>query len=339
MIRIQQTRHKIPPASLMANPDISVIVCTYNRADWLGEAIESLTKLETGDYTYEVLVIDNASSDNTPEVVKEFAEKTSACTIRYVREGEPGVSFARNRGLQESAATWIAFFDDDEIAEPDWLLQLMNAAEEHNVKCVGGGVRLKLDEGSDRKLKPWVRIMLGSTDTMTAQMYDGKRVPTTGNMLIHTEIFEKIGMFRTDLVEGGEDTDVYHRARKEGYEAWHAPQALTHHQIPPFRIEPKYLRSTSMRMGSHIARREFEDYGLLKFPLVALARLAKTVLVYIPKLLLAKIGGDKEAILEQNCYWWMWKGYLGAAFRLLVSKKEANNPLSFRQERQFASAD
>ena len=92
-----------------------------------------------------------------------------------------------------------------------------------------------------------------------------------------------------------------------------------------------------MRMGSHIARREFEQYGLLKFPLVALARLAKTVLVYVPKLLLAKLGGDREVILEQNCYWWMWKGYLGAAFRLMVRKEETANPLSFRQERQLAS--
>ena len=337
MIPFLQSKLRILlPASQMAKPDISVIVCTYNRADWLRTAIESLTKLETEDHTYEVLVVDNASSDNTPDVVKQAAE-SAGCTIRYVREEQPGVSFARNRGLQESEATWIAFFDDDEIAEPDWLLQLLKTAEDQDVKIVGGGVRLKLDEGSDRQLRPWVRVMLGCTETMTAEMYDGKRVPTTGNMLIHTEIFEKIGMFRTDLVEGGEDTDVYHRARVEGYEAYHAPQALTHHQIPPFRIEPKYLCSTSMRMGSHIARREFEQYGLLKFTLVALARLAKTVLVYIPKLLLAKLGGDKEAILEQNCYWWMWKGYLKTAFRLPVSKKESANPLSFRQERQLAS--
>ena len=308
----------------MTKPDVTVIVWTYNRADWLREAIESLTKLETQGHTYEVLVIDNASSDNTPEVVKQAADNAD-CTIRYVREAEPGVSFARNRGLEESEATWIAFFDDDEIAEPDWLLQLMKAAAEHDVKIVGGGVQLKLDEGSDRKLQPWVRVMLGYTETMGPQMYDGKRVPTTGNMLIHTEIFEKIGMFRTDLVEGGEDTDVYHRARAIGYEAYHAPQALTHHQIPPFRIEPKYLRSTSMRMGSHIARREFESYGMLKFPLIATARLLKTVLVYIPKLLLAKLGGDKEAILEQNCYWWMWKGYLAGAFRLMVRKQETAN--------------
>ena len=74
-----------------------------------------------------------------------------------------------------------------------------------------------------------------------------------------------------------------------------------------------------------------------KFMLIALARLAKTVFVYVPKLLLAKLGGDREAILEQNCYWWMWKGYLVSAFRFMTRKEEKTDPLSFRNERQFAS--
>ena len=321
----------------MLKPDISVIVCSYNRADWLRVAVESLTKLETGDFTYEILVVDNASTDHTKDVVMQAAEEHSDLTIRYVREGEPGVSFARNRGLRESEATWIAFFDDDEIAPKEWLLELMKAAEKHNVKCVGGGVVLKFDEGHDRVLKPWVRVLLGCTEGMAGQMYDAKRVPTTGNMLIHTEVFEKIGIFRTDLVEGGEDTDVYHRMRGEGYEAYFSPEAWVHHQIPPFRIEPNYLRSTATRMGSHIARREFEKLGLLKFPFIVLARLLKMLLVYVPKLLLAKLGGDREEILESNCYWWMWKGYFQAAFRLLFRKQESSNPLSFREERQFAS--
>lgn len=322
----------------MAQPDISVIVCTYNRADWLGIAVESLTKLETKDFTYEILVVDNASTDNTKDVVMQ-AKQEYTCDIRYVREDEPGVSFARNRGLQESEATWIAFFDDDEIAPKEWLLELMKAAQKHDVKCVGGGVILKFDQGHDRVLRPWVRVLLGCTENMKGQMYGGKRVPTTGNMLIHTEIFEKIGMFRTDLVEGGEDTDVYHRMQNEGYQAYFSPEAWVHHQIPPFRIEPKYLCSTATRMGSHIARQEYEKYNLLRFSLIAFARLMKTGIVYLPKLLLAKLSGDKEAILESKCYWWMWKGYIVAAFRLLFRKHESAKPLSFREERKFASTE
>lgn len=320
----------------MSKTDVTVIICSYNRADWLGEAIATLGNLETRDFTYEILVVDNASTDHTKDVVMKMTEQLS-CPVRYVLESEAGVSFARNRGVQESNSTWIAFFDDDELAEPDWLWQLLHTAEKHQVKCVGGGVHLKLHEGIDRELHPWVRVTLGCTEGMKEQQYDGKRVPTTGNMLIHTEVFEKIGLFRTDLVEAGEDTDLYHRMRRAGYEAWFTPDALVHHQIPKFRIEESYLRSTAMRMGSHIARREFENYGFLSFLFVALARLGNTLLVHVPKLLLAKLSGDKERILERRCYMWMWRGYFSGAFRFLIRKKESSNPMSFRNERQFAS--
>ena len=171
--------------------DVTVIICTYNRADWLREAIESLGKLETDGFTYEILVVDNASTDHTKDVVTEVAANV-ACSVRYVMESEPGVSFARNRGVEESNSTWIAFFDDDELAEPVWLLELLASAEKHQVKCVGGGVRLKLHDGIDRELQPWVRVTLGCTEGMKDEMYDGKRVPTTGNMLITQRSLTKL---------------------------------------------------------------------------------------------------------------------------------------------------
>ena len=320
----------------MSHPDVSVIICSYNRADWLREAIESLLVLDTENFSYEILVIDNASTDHTAETVTEL-QRNNPDRIRYMLENEPGVSFARNRGVAESNGQWIAFFDDDEMAEPDWLLQLLKAAEDNNVKCVGGAVKLKFDPGKERDLRGWVRVTLGCTEGMVGQLYDGKRVPTTGNMLIHKDIFEAVGLFRTDLVEGGEDTDLYDRSRKAGFKAYFCPQAITHHQIPPFRIEPSYLCSTATRMGSHIARREYEALGRLRLTFKVIARVGQTLLVHLPKLVLAKLGGDQEAILERKCYWWMWRGYFAAAFRLVFRGQKQANPLSFRQERELAS--
>lgn len=321
----------------MVPTDITIVICSYNRADWLREAIESLDNLQTRNkFSYEVLVVDNASTDHTKDVVMQMAEKLS-CPVRYVLESQPGVSFARNRGVEETKSNWIAFFDDDEIAEPDWLLQLFDTASKYQVKCVGGGVQLRLHEGIDRELRHWVRVTLGCTRGMEEQQYDGKRVPTTANMLIHTEVFDKVGLFRTDLVEGGEDTDLFHRMRSEGYEAWFTPRALVHHQIPPFRIKNDYLRSTAMRMGSHIARREFEHKSYLAFLLMVVARLGHTLLVQFPKSLLAKLGGDQEKILERRCYLWMWKGYFESAFQFLIGKNGTANPISFRNERQLTS--
>src|SRR2546421_689464 len=105
--------------------DVSVVVCTYNRAALLRDALASLGVLQTdGRFRYEILVVDNASSDETPAVIEEEAAR-SPVPMRGVREARPGVACARNRGVQETAAPWIAFFDDDQIADPGWLAELL----------------------------------------------------------------------------------------------------------------------------------------------------------------------------------------------------------------------
>ena len=100
---------------------ISVVVCTYNRAPLLREAILSLARLECdGRFSYDIVVIDNASTDDTPSVVHELSHLTDV-QVTGVREDRPGISYARNRGVEEATGDWIAFFDDDGIADPKWL--------------------------------------------------------------------------------------------------------------------------------------------------------------------------------------------------------------------------
>jgi len=323
----------------MPNCDVTVIVCSYNRADSLKNALGSLTDLETdGRFTYEVLVIDNASTDHTQEVVEQVAQD-SACPVRCELESQPGVSFARNCGVQKSNTPWVAFFDDDQLAEPDWLLRLYEATEEKQVKCVGGAVHLRLLGGEERSLKPWVKVMFSCTKDMTiAKYYDRKWTPGAGNLLVHRSVFDEIGLFRTDLVEGGEDTELYHRMRRSGFEAWYTPRAVVHHLVPQFRLEPKYLRLASKRMGEHVTRREFEEYGKWKFVFVAVARLFQTLFLYGGRLLVALVSGDQEVILERKCRWWLGVGYLRAAFRFLFRKPESTSSLEFRNEREPASS-
>ena len=101
----------------MTTPDISTIVCTYNRADMLRSALASLYDLATdGEFTYEIVVIDNASTDATPAAIAAAAAESSA-PLRGVHEPQKGVVAARNRGIREARGRWIAFFDDDQLAE------------------------------------------------------------------------------------------------------------------------------------------------------------------------------------------------------------------------------
>ena len=124
----------------MKVPLISIIVPTYNRSELLRRAINSLLQQETdGKFSYEIIIIDDASTDETREVIGEII-KRSPGLVRYVRGEGKGYTCALNRGLAESHGDWVALFDDDELADPDWLKELYTFAVRIGAQCVGGSV-------------------------------------------------------------------------------------------------------------------------------------------------------------------------------------------------------
>src|SRR5688572_12404265 len=128
----------------MTTPDISIVVCTHNRAAMLREALASLYHLETGGrFTYEIVVIDNASTDATPQAIAAAAGESPA-PLRGIHESQKGIVAARNRGIQEARGRWIAFFDDDQLADGRWLAELYRGAGQFDCRVVGGAVHLSL---------------------------------------------------------------------------------------------------------------------------------------------------------------------------------------------------
>jgi len=128
----------------MKVPLISIIVPTYNRSELLQSAINSLLKQGTeGYFSYEIIIIDDASTDETSEVVGEII-KHSPGLVRYVKGEGKGYTRALNRGLAESHGEWVALFDDDELANPDWLKELYAFAMHIGAQCVGGCRELAL---------------------------------------------------------------------------------------------------------------------------------------------------------------------------------------------------
>ena len=104
---------------------ISVIICTFNRCEMLALTLESFTRIETGsDFTWELIVVDNNSTDATKGVVSEF---NTRLPIRYVFESKQGLSRARNCGIAQAQGDIIVFTDDDIIVTNDWLNEITNA--------------------------------------------------------------------------------------------------------------------------------------------------------------------------------------------------------------------
>ena len=283
-------------------PDISIVVCSQQRAEALREALRTLYDLETeGRFTYEVVVVDNASTDHTPEVIAQ-ASGESCRPIRGVYEGKKGISVARNRGVAEARGRWIAFFDDDQAAHPRWLVELWRLAHDRNVRHAAGAVVLRLPEGCARKLDPMCGVLLGeSPPSATERQLGGKFNPGAGNWLIERSVFREVGLFDESIGARNEDTNLYRRAAERGIHGWYTPKAVIEHIIPASRLDPEYLLRLSRGMGVEVVQYEFADRSRPRFLARWLAKGARMALLYGPMWLVAVALRQSEQELGYRC--------------------------------------
>lgn len=303
------------------SPDITIVVCTHNRAESLRQALASLYDLETGGrFTYEVLVVDNASPDHTPAVIQAAAQESQA-PLRGVHESQKGIVAARNRGVLAAEGQWIAFFDDDQLADRRWLLELHAAAEVQHVRSVGGAVHLKLPAGSERTLAPLVRTLLGESRwSKTTTRYTRSTSPGAGNWLLDRDLIVEAGMFQAANQGRNEDSDLYRRICLAGETSWFIPAAIVQHIITPDRLEVPYLLRLARIVGEFVALRELSLDGRAKFLLLWLLKGLRAALVYTPRWLLARTLGWKEEALELRCLLEIQKAYLLQGWKQLTSR-------------------
>src|SRR5690606_23720393 len=116
----------------------------------------------------------------------------------------------RNRGVAEARGQWLAFFDDDQFAEPDWLLELFNAAHTTGAGVVGGRVALDLPPEQLKRLGPVGRGALREVSYYDRlHPYEGKALPGAGNALVARKVFEAVGNFDESMINGGSDSDLF----------------------------------------------------------------------------------------------------------------------------------
>ncbi len=264
----------------MGKIDVSVNLCTYNRLNMLRRTLRSLLDQQTdGTFSYEIVVVDDGSSDATPEFIRGYADE-APLPIRYFREERVGVAAARNRGVRESSGKWIAFIDDDEKAEPGWLQELMTAARASRADCVAGPVELWLS--NEEPFAATCRKNLGETHRQgwlkRRLTYSG---PGTCNALVRRTLFDAIGSFDPLLAVRGEDQDFFRRARSAGCRTVFAPKALVYHFMPAHRLQPAYLLDLAKQHGRSLAYFDCREWGCLKSTFIGVMRLghamAKTI--------------------------------------------------------------
>jgi len=259
-----------------AVPTCAVCICTRNRMKYLGAAIESVLAQEVASKTFEVLVVDNGSTDGTAEMVRARFGAGTRVPVRCVREVKAGLSRARNRAVAESSGEYIAFLDDDAIAEPGWLQAILNGFSlEPGIDSVGGAVVPVYEEALPPRLADRIQgIFSPWMPSAEAQLVSYPRYPYGANIAFRRSVFDRVGLFREDLGYCGdrlmpaEETELLLRLEKNGGKILSEPRAIVRHLIPASRTSRSYLRERfySVGKGYHelekTRRHDVEPWGL-----------------------------------------------------------------------------
>lgn len=272
-----------------------------------------------GKFSYEILVIDDGSTDGTEETVEKIADN-SPVAIRYSRTEGKGISHARNRGISESRGNWIAFFDQDQLADPTWLGELFAVVSETGAYVVDGARDLLLPREPLSYLSSVCRRALGeiTADRLEPYKRRGRTCSCTGNVLLNRKVFEEVGEFSESLLQGGEDWDFFRRVKSAGFDIWFAPKALVHHVIPPERLTERFFKWRFLQVGVNFAYRDYREWGLAGTAFACIARIGQALLVNLPRLLWAYLTRDRASLLARKALLWKSVGYTRKTFLLIA---------------------
>jgi glycosyltransferase involved in cell wall biosynthesis len=228
---------------------ITVILCTYNRCQSLAKALESAAALKLPEADeWEILVVDNNSTDKTREVVESFCGQYPG-RFRYLFEPRQGLSYARNAGIREALGDIVAFADDDVTVEPTWLQHLIAPLRSGAWAGSGGRILAQRTFASPRWLPLETRYALAPLALFDLGPEAGKLTesPFGNNMAFRKDMFEKYGGFRTELgrcgesLISGEDSEFGTRLLNAGERLRYEPSAIVYHAIPECRLHKNYF--------------------------------------------------------------------------------------------------
>jgi GT2 family glycosyltransferase len=250
-------------------PDAAVVMCTHNRAAVIGRTLDRALA-EVGATGIDLVVVDNASTDETPRVLAE--RQARGAPFRIVREPVLGSSQARNRGAAETRGEILVFLDDDTAPRPGWLAALLAPFAAPEVAGAGGRILLEFPTAPPAWLTPALHPALAAFDLGD----EPRRIPTRphdfypfgGNLALRRRAFEAAGGFSTRLGLYGrdglqkEETDLCYRVEQAGGELRYVPDAVVDHWVFSDRLRPEWFFARAVLSGKSNAIFELKNRGL-----------------------------------------------------------------------------
>ena len=258
---------KIHNSLLKQNPDhITVCICTYKRPSLLADLLNKLKHQKTGgQFSYSILVVDNDFRRSAEFAVAFFTRNTSL-EVKYYVEKTQNISLARNKAVHHATGDFIAFIDDDEVPENDWLQCLYNALFRFAADAVLGPV---LPCYKSRPPKWVIKGDFYKRQTWETGLRIDWRKGRTGNLLLKKQIFQDTGeFFDPDFGSGGEDQDFTRRMIQRGYIFVWCNEAVAYEIVLPYRWKRIFMLKRALQRGQlwlQLSRQRYPESRFLMF--------------------------------------------------------------------------
>lgn len=275
----------------MGTIKLSIVICTYNRARFLPGLFDSILAQTMPRSEFEVVLVNNNSTDVTERLCYEFMERHSDVQCSYYIEKNQGLSYARNRGIAESRGEYITFADDDALLANNFSELVSAYLDNHpEVGEVGGPIKLLYMGTVPAWENPYMNSLLGYfVPSATGYRMDKKnrRYPRGSNMTFRASVFKKCGDFNVSLgrigrtLVGGEEKDIAYRIFDSGVAIDYSPAIVVYHLVPEERTTLEFIKRQALGTGgSERIRSTLPGNSYAKRILIELAKWCATILLW-----------------------------------------------------------
>jgi glucosyl-dolichyl phosphate glucuronosyltransferase len=252
----------------MINHFLSVIICTYNREEYIGKTLMHFNNQSANENLFEIVIVDNKSNDKTADICKEFINSNPNIDVKYYLEQNQGLSYARNTGIAKSKGDLIAFIDDDAFVNHNYIEEVIRFFKENqDINSIGGRIYPEYEKGEPAWMSKYLWPLVAALDNGDkVKPFKGRKFPLGANMAFRAEIFEKYDHFNVELgrrgtvLEAGEEKDLFFRMRKNGEKIFYVPSVAVKHIIPEKRTHLDYIKKQALGIGKS-ERVRLKKYG------------------------------------------------------------------------------